>query len=124
MNVFDIVLKVERDGGVTLTPDLEEFDVDNGYMVSLSGYELRVDDNGHGWAIITAVLPVYQEIAENRLAYIGLWKDNDKIYLDISTHVIDRDEAIEFARVNGQIAIWDVENGKEIRVTGDADDSL
>ena len=47
--------------------------------------------------------------------YIGGWDDGGNFYLDISTHVQDKEEAIELAKQYNQLAIWDIAAMDEIR---------
>lgn len=51
--------------------------------------------------------------------YIGGWldteaNDKDNFYLDISINVKDRNEAIELAKKNNQLAIFDIATGESI----------
>ena len=48
--------------------------------------------------------------------YLGGWVDNGKLYLDISTVVTDKNEAIELARRNDQLGIYDLEKGETIMI--------
>jgi hypothetical protein len=49
--------------------------------------------------------------------YAGIWTDHDtgKVYVDISRNVTDLYTALAIAESRGELAIWDVTNGKEIR---------
>jgi hypothetical protein len=46
---------------------------------------------------------------------VGIWADGDHVYLDASSIVADRDDALALARQRGELAVWDRENGVEIR---------
>ena len=46
--------------------------------------------------------------------YIGLWLDNNKMYIDISINIIDKVEALEFGKKNKQLAIYDIVNNDSI----------
>lgn len=50
--------------------------------------------------------------------YFGTWvdKSSGKLYLDVSTHVRSREEAVKLGNAKNQIAIWDVVNGEEVRL--------
>lgn len=50
--------------------------------------------------------------------YYGVWADQStgKIYLDGVSHVNNHDLAIAIAELRGEIAIWDIASGGEIRV--------
>lgn len=47
----------------------------------------------------------------------GLWLDNGTYYFDVSTSFSGLDTALQFARVNNQLAIFDAETKTPIRVT-------
>lgn len=52
--------------------------------------------------------------------YYGVWVDSDtgKVYFDASTFMNYEQYAIPLAAARGEIAIWDIANGQEIRVEG------
>jgi hypothetical protein len=53
-----------------------------------------------------------------RVYYAGVWTDSDtgRIYIDISRNVDTFGEAIALGDLHNEIAIWDVKNGREIRL--------
>lgn len=53
--------------------------------------------------------------------YAGIWKDSETgiTYVDISRNVEDIHTAVGIALSRGEIAVWDVTNGKEIRTDWD-----
>lgn len=52
--------------------------------------------------------------------FLGLWhnKEDNKVYLDVSENVQDRDTAVRLGRQRNQISIWDVVNFEEIGTGG------
>lgn len=75
-----------------------------GYMVAIQGF-----DN------IDAMLNM--ELQNNQ--YYGTWldvEDNNKLYCDISTNYDDIMEAMEYAKLRGELAIFDIEKGCSIYV--------
>lgn len=46
--------------------------------------------------------------------YVGWWRHNGKVYLDVSENVHNAYVARIIGKSNGEIAIWDVENNAEI----------
>ncbi len=50
--------------------------------------------------------------------FFGGWidKETGKVYFDLSANIQDKTKAIELAIVNNQLAIWDLNENKEIRV--------
>ena len=57
----------------------------------------------------------YREFIKDKQGlYIGLWLDSDVMYVDVSIHIIDYLEALEVARNNEQLAIYDLKNNDSI----------
>ena len=85
-----------------------------GYMVSLKGYEARVPlldfNSGHVDQFIRNNL----KLLYNRKCFIGTWIESDIVFIDISMNLQNKRASLAFAQDNGQIAIWDVLNKKEI----------
>lgn len=54
------------------------------------------------------------------LGYIGSWLDTETntVYVDAVDWIEDRTIAIAVARDRGELAIWDIANGEEIRAVG------
>lgn len=54
--------------------------------------------------------------------YMGTWLDTEtgKLWLDVSTNFTDKGEAMRAAAKQGEIAIWDVSAGDEIRIDYDS----
>jgi len=102
-------------GGATLKPlDLKPADLTEGYMVSRrGGYMFRIEDN-----LLPSIVMVIESMQKEckYYEYIGLWVNNNHIYIDFSANIVDLDKAIEYAKENDQLAIWDVANAKEIKI--------
>lgn len=48
--------------------------------------------------------------------YIGFWVDNKTIYIDLSTNILNKSQAIQHAIYNKQLAIWDCLNNEVIYI--------
>jgi hypothetical protein len=114
MNIHDLKDYISK-GGATLKPlDLTPADLVEGYMVSrLGGYMLKVEDN-----LLPSILLIIQSMQAKctYYEYIGLWVNGGYLYLDYSANILDLDKALEYARSNDQLAIWDIANAKEIKI--------
>lgn len=57
-------------------------------------------------------------VGSNGSPWYGVWVDQEtgKIYLDVVTHMGIESLALELARARNELAIWDIANGKEVRV--------
>ena len=109
---------VLTDGGITLTSRLVQVKKQTGFFVSLRGQGIVIDlKNFTPESLFLTInkLFIQYEIIYNK-QFIGIWLDkaNEKVYINISVWVLDRDKAIQKGLTEGQIAIWDIENGQEI----------
>lgn len=107
--IKDLVLS---NGGATLTQDLDNAIVNDGYMVSLKDHELKIRIE----SLTSNLLDQYRRIAIHNNAYVGLWLDGQDLYLDISTNIHNRDDAIKIAQENQQLAIYDCKNSETIYI--------
>jgi len=99
--------------GATLTRDLQEATLKNGFMCSLYGFEKThqpTDINEIKADIIT-----YKHLLKAG-QYVGLWQDNGLIYVDISRHYNNKQDAIKNGIKNKQLAIYDLKNKKDIKL--------
>ena len=109
----ELIKEIIKNGGSTLTKNLKHAELNNGYMVSLEGAESKVKSNDYK-AIIQAIKEKQEIARDNSDLYIGLWVDNDMMYIDISININDKVEALEFGKKNKQLAIYDLENDKSL----------
>ena len=107
----DLKQMLVDNGGFTLTSSLEDVELRDGYMVAYKAHENIIDINSLelGQAIQST-----QSNAEKLDAFAGGWLDNGLAYLDVSKHFTDKNKALEFARQEKQIAIYDIEKGESI----------
>lgn len=87
-----------------------------GYMVSLKGYELKLQDSLSMAAVIDYVDSEINStgLLNNHHTYLGIWLKDGIWFLDVSINMDDKDSAIAFGKANEQIAIWDCALGDEI----------
>lgn len=112
MKLEDIKRIIENKGE-TLTKELKKADINGGFMVSLEGAEVQKNINDING--IKKAIEEKQEIIKNKNnMYIGLWLDNNIMYIDISINIEDKTEALEFGKYNKQLAIYDLENNDSI----------
>ena len=101
------IMEIIKNKGATLDRNLNDFKRNKGYIVSLEGQEKKI--------IKSNIEEIKKEIEEKRKfienrkgLYIGLWLENDYIYIDISIYIEDKTEALEIAKKNKQLAIYDL----------------
>lgn len=107
------VKRIIENGGATLTSELKKADLKRGYMVSLEGAESQVKGNDYQ-AIIKAIEEKQEIIKDKDNLYIGLWLDGGIMYVDLSINIEDKVDALEFAKYNKQLAIYDITNNDSI----------
>lgn len=112
MELEDIKRIIEN-GGETLTKELKKADIKKGFMVSLEGTETQTKGDDYQ-AIKKAIEEKQAIIKDKNNMYIGLWLDSNIMYIDISINIIDKVEALEFAKYNKQLAIYDLVNNDSI----------
>lgn len=112
-NIKNIISKGLKNGGFTIDKELKDINEKNGFMVSIIGFEKTYTIND--LEKLGEDIKTYQNIiATKKNYYIGLWIDQDIIYLDISKHYKDKQNAIEAGIENNQMAIWDIKKGESI----------
>ena len=107
------IKRIIKDGGATLTKELTKAELNGGYMVSLEGAESQVKGDDYN-AIKKAIEEKQAIIKDSKNLFIGLWLDGGIMYIDISINIEDRSEALEFAKRNKQLAIYDLINNDSI----------
>lgn len=107
------IIEIIKNEGATLDSNYNDFKSDNGFMVSLKGQEVKVNKNDIQ-GIKKEIEKKRDFIQDKKGLYIGLWLDNDIMFIDVSIHIIDYMEALEIARDNDQLAIFDLKKKDSI----------
>lgn len=107
------IKKIIENKGETLNKELKKADLNKGFMVSLEGTETQTQGDDYQ-AINQAIKEKQEIIKDSNNMYIGLWLDNNIMYIDISININDKVEALEFAKYNKQLAIYDIINNDSI----------
>ncbi len=108
--------------GMTLDRAGLPVEFEDGYLVSLDKYGTKLPVVALTPELFELLLENYCFIAETLWRsedtphYVGVWVHDSFVYIDINRWFEDRDEALEFARENGQLAVWDCANKREIWV--------
>jgi hypothetical protein len=91
-----------------------------GYMVSLKGTEVQFPN--YSTMSDEQLERECQEYYTNEVnwerqgVYFGAWLDDGVLFFDNSVNIQDLEVAIAFGQANNQLAIWDIANGKSIRL--------
>lgn len=116
-NLKDIIKQGIENGGFTKNEYMEDITEKTGYIVSIEGYEKIYPINSDISEIEKDVVNYINIIKHKKHLYVGLWVDDDKIYLDISKHYRNKEKAVINGINNKQLAIYDISNNKSIPLT-------
>lgn len=113
INTKELLNKIFTDGGVSIQV-ASGLIPSSGYMVSLQGCEevYRSED------VTDDTIPGYITRHVKQLlipgSYLGGWIDGCKVYLDVSINLDNLQAALDLARDNKQLAIFDLQAGESI----------
>ena len=108
-----MIKEMIKNGGATLDVNYNNFNASAGYMVSIKGHEKKININDIE-NIKKEIIKKMELIKRKKSYFVGLWVDNELMYIDISKHIIKYNRALEVARNNKQLAIYDLKNNKNI----------
>lgn len=109
----DLLLKYINNG-TTLDAQLKEINKNNGFMVSIMGMEktFKPDDLEN---IEKTIIDYKNKLKASQ--FIGLWQHDGLVYVDISRHYTNKQDAIKNGILNKQLAIYDLSKKKDILLT-------
>lgn len=110
------IIEIIENRGSTLDSNYNNFNSNEGFMVSIKGQEVKVNKNDIQ-GIKKEIEKKREFIGNKKGLFVGLWLDNDIMFIDVSIHIIDYMEALEVARNNDQLAIFDLKNNDSIYLT-------
>lgn len=105
------IKKIIVEGGATLNKYGKDFVSNQGFMVSVFGAEFKTTDEGTAKNKIEEYL---EKIQTEEGLFVGVWVDEGEVYVDLSIHILNYNEALEVARNNKQKAIFDLKNKASI----------
>ena len=112
LKVLELKQMIRDNGGFSLSPNGDT--PKSGFMVSVKDlYKINLD------IIDQDDVNFASDIAKEMNGYIGGWLDTQSdspfnFYMDIAINVQDKEKALEIAKENGQLAIFDVVNCETI----------
>jgi len=114
--VVDLIKDTRENGGASYNIIYgKPLDIDYGYMISfidlvtINTSVIKDDDK-----IIAVVDEMLRNIAFVVDDYLGGWMDGDKLYIDMSTWIENKDKAISMGVNLNQKAIYDIKNDESI----------
>ena len=105
------IKKIILEGGATLNKYGEDFVSNNGFMVSVFGAEFKTTDEEKAKSKIREYI---EKIQTQEGLFVGVWVDEGEVYVDLSIHIMDYNEALEVARNNKQKAIFNLKDKTSI----------
>ena len=110
------IKKIIKNEGATLDYNYNSFSSSVGFMVSIKGQEVKIDKNDIQ-GIKKEIEKKREFIKDKKGLYVGLWLEDNIMYIDVSIHIINYLRALRVARNNEQKAIFDLKNSDSIYLT-------
>jgi hypothetical protein len=114
MNLQTFLSEALKNNGGSYNITTGESNPTNGYMVSLLNNELVIDANDLCATVLSEYIIANADELSDDNAFVGLWINNGKAYLDVSIHYPELKYAIIAGMNNKQKAIWDFSNNRAI----------
>lgn len=109
------IKEIIKNGGATLKADLTNADLQGGYMVSMQDYETVIElSKFDSVDEIEKTLNEYQKVSKKIGAFIGIWINDNKAYIDLSKNYKRKGNAIKIGLKNKQLGIFDLANTQTI----------
>jgi hypothetical protein len=110
-----ILQTIHNNGGITYNLTNGDMSGTPNYAVSIYPDRERIVD-GIDFDILEGFIDDNEDLLKDPANSLGAWTHDGKVYLGISVTISDRMKAVELAKQNNQIAIWDLQNNKEISI--------
>lgn len=120
--ITDVFKSIQNTGGASYNINTKTLNPNTGYMVSLQGYTTitHIPENMEQFQRICSnyVMNLPWAILNNLNNWLGFWidKETNKLVIDISQNIVDKEEAIKQGEYRLQKAIWDCANNCEIQI--------
>lgn len=110
----DVMHSVTKDGGFTFHDVVGDGPTD-GFMVSVAKHnEVKIPLRDLTSAHVADYMSTHQQELKDPSNYLGGWVHKGNVYLDVSRHTSDRNEAMSLARANQQLGIYDIGKGETL----------
>lgn len=112
-NVTEFLATARQQGGCTVKLS-DGSSPETGYMVARADCEMTVPTRELDAKIVQRYISEYFAYLAEPKAFLGIWLNDGIAYLDVSYVFADKQSAINFARLNSQLAIYNVATGETI----------
>ena len=102
--------------GTTMSVDGGTSPYQTGFMVGITGYNEIIPVGSFSPEDVRAFIKNARKALNAPNTFVGTWVWRGKVYLDVSIHVYNQEDAISLAKHYGQIAIFDLSTKREITV--------
>ena len=109
----DLLIKYIK-SGASLDKELKQKKKNNGFMCSILGYEKTFKPE-QTEEIEKTIVNYSKMLKHNQ--FIGVWNDDGLVYIDISKHYTNKQDAIKNGIKNKQLAIYDLRLRRDIYLT-------
>jgi hypothetical protein len=115
--LFSEILGFDRQGG-TLNFDSEQIIFTGGYLVSRKSPSIILDRAKFAELTVDQLNDLLKNLYFKATSndYLGFWQNSNKVYIDLSLHILNKSQAIQFGLGQQQIAIFDCNNQKSINL--------
>ena len=110
----NLVKRAIKNGGLTFKHN--KTNVKTGFMVSQASTEQIVNITNSKELTNNINSYIKSNPLETKNQYYGLWFNDNKCYIDISHRINSKHKALEFAKQEKQLAIFDNKNKKSINL--------
>jgi hypothetical protein len=110
---------LERNGGVTFAPDGSVAELSAGFAVGGRVPSVVIEKGITGSGLRTAITMALVSVGRKTwttFGYTGVWRDDDKVYVDAVDVETTLEAALALARKRGEKAIFDFASKKAINV--------
>lgn len=114
MNLLKLTNEIALKGGVSYNLNTGEMNPSTGFMVSFAGFEkvvIYVDES-----ILKQYIAKHSVELSKPNSFLGVWYDGRNYVLDVSENILEKRDAMFWAIVRKQKAIWDCAKQDEIYV--------
>lgn len=107
--------QILANGGATWRPGSDAAQPQNGYMVSVRDAEYTLPVSEFSDSDVERYTAKYfNTVNQSANRYFGAWVNDGVVFLDVSVHLSNRDDAIRRGVAEKQLSIFDLNVGRDV----------
>jgi hypothetical protein len=114
-NLYEFISETQADGGCTFSL-FGGYSPETGYVCSILKEQHTMPAKHFSAYAVAQFIKQHAEKFAQPEYFLGSWINDGQIYLDVCFVTDNLYECLETAKVNGQLAIFDLDNMREITV--------